>query len=292
MQVITSQLSNFNFTLTENRNIIPHNDSSTLFVVAGMQPLKDKFLSRNPKMSTLQSCVRTNDIDDVGDGTHLTSFNMLGSFGFQDNSYPTHIELWHNIIQRLCIPITHITYHPNTTINKLWEKYGYNTIPDESCVWSMNPTDDPSYCSEMFCDDLEVGNLVNTNGNSVDVGFGLERIFMMYENKNRIDETSLFDTSLSPVVRDHVRTISLMKENDIHPGNKGREYVCRRLVRNVIRENVLSYDGIEDILEKEKISFDKRIREGRKSWKKYQDKDNTFWWESFGILPEEMHLLS
>ncbi|KKQ20352.1 MAG: Alanine-tRNA ligase, partial [Parcubacteria group bacterium GW2011_GWC1_36_9] len=71
-------------------SLVPENDPSVLFTTAGMQQLKpyytypqnaDKdFGSRN--IVTAQKCIRTGDIDEVGDSTHLTFFEMLGNFSF------------------------------------------------------------------------------------------------------------------------------------------------------------------------------------------------------------------
>ena len=60
--------------LVQYKNIIPI-DSTTLFVCSGMQNLKPRFLNQDlTRYSSLQSCVRTDDINLVGDGSHLTSF--------------------------------------------------------------------------------------------------------------------------------------------------------------------------------------------------------------------------
>jgi len=63
-------------------------DPSTLFVVAGMQPQKEFLMGKeNPKGTRLvsaQRCLRTNDIDGIGDERHLTNFIMMGHFSFRD----------------------------------------------------------------------------------------------------------------------------------------------------------------------------------------------------------------
>jgi alanyl-tRNA synthetase len=64
--------------------LVPINDSSVLFNTAGMQPLVPFLLGQpHPKGKRLvnfQKCIRTNDIDEVGDNTHLTFFEMLGNW--------------------------------------------------------------------------------------------------------------------------------------------------------------------------------------------------------------------
>ena len=63
-------------------SLIPEGDASTLFVTAGMQPLVPYLLGqphpKGGKLVNVQRCFRTSDIDEVGDSTHLTFFEMLG----------------------------------------------------------------------------------------------------------------------------------------------------------------------------------------------------------------------
>ncbi len=69
-------------------SLVPENDPSVLFNTAGMQPLVPYLLGENhPKgtrLADVQKCVRTNDIDEVGDNTHLTFFEMLGNWSLGD----------------------------------------------------------------------------------------------------------------------------------------------------------------------------------------------------------------
>jgi len=69
-------------------SLMPENDPSTLFITAGMQPLAPFLLGeKHPSGKRLvnsQKCVRTGDIDDVGDKTHHTFFEMLGHWSLGD----------------------------------------------------------------------------------------------------------------------------------------------------------------------------------------------------------------
>ncbi len=69
-------------------SLIPENDPSVLFNTAGMQPLVPYLLGQeHPKgkrLVDIQKCVRTNDIDEVGDNTHLTFFEMMGNWSLGD----------------------------------------------------------------------------------------------------------------------------------------------------------------------------------------------------------------
>lgn len=77
----------------ESSSLVPANDRSVLFSIAGMQQFKPYFLGDPlqankelglPRATTVQKCFRVADIDEIGDATHLTFFEMLGNFSFND----------------------------------------------------------------------------------------------------------------------------------------------------------------------------------------------------------------
>ncbi len=75
-------------TIIPSASLIPENDPSVLFTTAGMQPLVPYLLGEphpaGTRLTDYQKCVRTNDIDEVGDNRHLTYFEMLGNWSLGD----------------------------------------------------------------------------------------------------------------------------------------------------------------------------------------------------------------
>lgn len=69
-------------------SLVPENDPSVLFNTAGMQPLVPYLLGEKHPLGTrlvnFQKCVRTGDIDDIGDNTHATFFEMMGNWSLGD----------------------------------------------------------------------------------------------------------------------------------------------------------------------------------------------------------------
>ncbi len=75
-------------TIIPSASLVPENDPSVLFNTAGMQPLVPYLMGRvhpaGVRLADVQKCLRTGDIDDVGDAIHLTFFEMLGNWSLGD----------------------------------------------------------------------------------------------------------------------------------------------------------------------------------------------------------------
>ena len=304
-----------------NRENLPHvvvpsasliaDDPNLLLVNAGMVPFKPFFLGEvtppYKRATSVQKCVRTLDIDEVGKTTrHASFFQMCGNFSFGDYFKEGAISLAWDLLTR---PVSDGGY--GFPENRLWvtvyedddeaadiwhKKIG---IPKERIqrrdmndnYWSMGVPGPCGPCSEIYYDRgpeygkdggpiadeeryLEVWNLVfmqfergagagktdypilgELPNKNIDTGLGLERmaaILQGVENIYEIDTTRIIldkaveltgvkygstpksDVSLR-VIADHARTAAMLICDGVTPGNEGRGYVLRRMMRRTIR---------------------------------------------------------
>src|SRR5262245_33861466 len=262
--LIRRRFEEYRFPLHTDGRIVP-DDSSTLFVCSGMQRVRHRFTSPDGSVhGSLQSCVRTNYLDLVGDGTHLTSFGMLGNFSFGGLDYCVSCEMWTRILLDRGEPTDPSRVDPDRGDHKrIRLELGHEVVDDPGCVWTGGRIG--GHCCEVYSGGVEIGNLVNPLGHSTDVGFGFERLLMVLESRGRVDETSLFDQRLDPVTRDHVRTLGLFHENGVKPGGKGRGFVCRRLLRKVL-DTVLDSHPWTEWIEPERGVRERSLVRGRRMW--------------------------
>lgn len=190
-----------------------------------MQHFKNKFSdnSYQDTFSNIQQCLRLNDLDEISDGTHFLLFEMIGLFSFKQWTLEQSILFMLEFLKRLDLKPDYVTIHPD----KLSEWRGYYdklNLPikeDTECQWSDG--DIGGYCTEFYINDVEIGNIVNTLGHSIDIGFGLERLlFVSNSLKTKTKLEILEETSLQ-----------LIKEG-VKIGHYRQEYVLKKLLNESV----------------------------------------------------------
>lgn len=298
-------------------------DPNLLLVNAGMVPFKPYFLGEiSPpykRATSVQKCVRTLDIDEVGKTTrHASFFQMCGNFSFGDYFKEGAIALAWELLTRPTsdggygLPEEKLwvtVYLDDDEAADIWHRQ--IGVPKERIqrrgmadnFWSMGVPGPCGPCSEIYFDRgpsygaeggpiadenryLEIWNLVfmqNERGagggkdsypilgelpaKSIDTGLGLERtaaILQGVENIYEIDttiqilnrasaltgvkygESEKTDVSLR-VIADHARTSAMLIGDGVTPGNEGRGYVLRRMMRRTIR-NMRLLGSMEPIM--------------------------------------------
>jgi alanyl-tRNA synthetase len=151
--------------------LVPENDPSVLFNTAGMQPLVPYLLGEvhpmGKRITDVQKCVRTGDIDDVGDDTHLTFFEMLGNWSLGDYFKKESIEYswefltspeWLALDPRK-ISVTVFEGDQNAPVDEesvqIWKDIGMPVdkiayLPAEDNWWAAGPTGPCGPDTEIF----------------------------------------------------------------------------------------------------------------------------------------------
>ena len=290
---------------------LPLADPTLLLVNAGMVPFKPYFLGEQtppyPRATSVQKCVRTLDIDEVGKTTrHGSFFQMAGNFSFGDyfkeGAIPLAWELLTNSTgdggfgfpdDRLWVTV----YDDDDEAAEIWhrdvglpvERIQRRGLNDN--YWHMGVPGPGGPCSEIYYDRgpehgrdggpvvdeerfLEVWNLVfmqyeltevrrkddfdiagELPAKNIDTGMGLERMAALLQGVDNIYEINttrlIIDRAAAltgrrygddpdddvrfRVVADHSRTALMLIGDQVVPGNEGRGYVLRRIMRRVIR---------------------------------------------------------
>jgi alanyl-tRNA synthetase len=296
-------------------------DPNLLFVNAGMVQFVPYFLgARTPPYSratSIQKCIRTPDIDEVGITTrHNTFFQMAGNFSFGDYFKREAIELAWALLTKPVVEggygldperLWATVYLDDDEAAGLWREIA--GLPPERIqrrgmadnYWSMGIPGPCGPSSEIYYDRgpgfgvdggpvanedryLEIWNLVfmqNERGEgttkedyeilgplprkNIDTGMGVERVALVLQDVHNVYETDLLrpvidlvesrasrrydvgnhaDDVRYRIIADHSRTAAILIGDGVSPGNDGRGYVLRRLLRRVIRSAKLL--GLDD----------------------------------------------
>ncbi len=149
-------------------SLVPENDPSLLLIPAGMAPLKPYFMGEMtppaPRVTTCQKCIRTNDIENVGQtARHLTFFEMLGNFSFGDYFKPDATKwAWEFVTKVLGMPEDRLyvsIYEEDDEAGRIWTE-DVGVAPDhvfkmgrEDNFWEIGTGSGPcGPCSEIYFD--------------------------------------------------------------------------------------------------------------------------------------------
>lgn len=290
-------------------------DPSILFTIAGMVPFIPYIVGTEkapwPRAASVQKCIRTNDIDNVGRTTrHGTFFQMNGNFSFGDYFKEGAIDFaWELLTGRQedglygldgdRIWIT-IWEHDDESWNHLTKHVGVDPkhivrLKREEIFWHTGQPGPAGPCAEFHYDRgpaygpdavggtvdpggdryLEVWNLVfdqfmrgegsgedfpllgELDEKAIDTGAGLERLAFVLQDKPNMFEIDQvrpvitateeltgrkYDAGGDPeddvrmrIIADHVRSSMMLINDGVLPGNDGRGYVLRRIMRRAIR---------------------------------------------------------
>ena len=291
-----------------SHSLIPDNDPSLLWINSGVATLKKYFnvsvVPENPRITSAQKSIRTNDIENVGHtARHHTFFEMLGNFSVGDYFKREAIKwAWELLTNDKWFDINpkklYITYYPrDKETEKFWlAQPGFvkgHAISQDDNFWDIG--EGPSGPdTEIFFDRgkkfqnlsddnpemypggengryLEMWNIVFSQFNhlpgltdntqypelphkNIDTGMGLERVVSIFENAPTNFETDLFlpiinqvekisnksygknkkDDVNFKIIADHIRAVTFAISDGAFPGNTGRGYVIRRLIRRAV----------------------------------------------------------
>jgi alanyl-tRNA synthetase len=274
-------------TVVPSSSLIP-DDPSVLLTTAGMQQFKPYFVGRADPMrdfhskntASVQKSFRTSDIDEVGDETHNTFFEMLGNFSFGGYFKKEAITSAYEYLKEIGLTIDYVTIFKGDEAiprdeesARIWRELDVSDIREygrEENFWGPTGAEGPCGPStEIYLKDVEVWNLVfneyycKPDGSfeplktpGVDTGMGLERLAVAAQVKKHIFETDLFaplitalpdalDERGKRIVVDHCRGIAFLLSDGVRPSNKEAGYILRRLMRRAIVTLYAALEGSE-----------------------------------------------
>ena len=256
--------------IVPSSSLVPEGDLSVLLTTAGMQQFKPYFTGDKDPMkdfgsrrtASVQKSFRTSDIDEVGDESHLTFFEMLGHFSFGDYFKKETIEWTFELLTKIFgidkERISASVFKGDQKIPKDQESYDawLRFLPTEKIklglredgnIWGPAGPEGPcGACNEVYVDGLEVATLVfmeyfyskddvlaPLKQKGVDVGWGFERLVKVIQSAPTVFETDLF-----------LPIIEMIPHQDI-VGNLNKEARSVRIIADHIRgATFLIADGI------------------------------------------------
>jgi len=254
-------------------SLIPENDPTVLFTTAGMHPLVPYLLGeKHPagnKLVNVQKCIRTSDIDEVGDDWHLTFFEMLGNWGLGSYWKEESIKMsWEFLTDKKWLDldkkkISVSVFAGSSTGSEqiprdlesaeIWKSLGIKEIKflgKEDNFWGPAGKTGPcGPCTEIFYGGVEIWNNVfmeynkTTDGKyeplkqkNVDTGMGVERTVAILDK-----EESVYDIEPLKLIIDKVRTLC----GTSYVPHKTEQIKAERIVADHLRASVfILADGI------------------------------------------------
>ena len=218
--------------IVPSSSLIPESDSSVLFTTAGMQQFKLYYIGKRKAESdfgslntaSVQRCVRTSDIEEVGDERHLTFFEMLGNFSFGGYWKKEAIKYAYEFITSpdwMNLKIDYVSVFggeealpSDNESEEVWKKVkGENKENFEIKKFGRadnfwGPTGEEGPCgptTEIYVNGIEIWNIVFNEYyqskdkflklleiKGIDTGAGLERLAMVLQGVDNIYETDIF----------------------------------------------------------------------------------------------------
>jgi len=249
-------------------SVKPYNDS-TFFCPAGMQQFTEYFEKKwlRGTCANVQPCLRVGDVEEMVKDKHLY-FNMLGLFSFREMTMKNAVDWWISFLEEyLDLKIDYITIHPKRLREwlPLIDEY-IEVRTDNDCKWSDGNTS--GYCIEFYIDGVEVGNIVNTEGDCIDAGFGLERLDSIC-NHIEYDEKEILSSTIYKIIAIGVK-----------PSPSKAGYVLRKLLNIAVKkEIIIDHQYYKD--EIERIEKMQKFYQDNKS--KHKGKSKEWWKETHGV---------
>lgn len=235
-----------------------------------MQQFKGQFKDPNytGTQSNIQRCIRLNDIDELGDGTHLISFDMVGLFSFREMTIKQAVDFWMKWLGQINLLPDTVTIHPDKMDEWRWlyDDYQVSIRSDVDCVWSDG--DQGGYCTEFYINDIEIGNIVNTNGDCIDVGFGLERLLVLLGEEPLSIENGLKQGIMSII------------NSGYRPSGKQQGHILKSLLKRLVKmDSFLDHPFFAE----EQLRQKKTKERLDTLWCKFKHQPPEWWLDTHGV---------